>query len=214
MSSSSEEETIPKRRRGISHESTYKRNVIRTARVKGESYVTYTGKQVPKKSIPIAITYKCLSKCYLHLNGENIHQIWNHFYSFENKNTQDTHLQSWIEIKEIKRRRPGNGNNPTQQGKQNMEDDIEEEDLSHANESESILFKKNHSFNYYLRINGEFKRVCKNVFIEVHGISADRVRRICKLLVEKKKLRVTCEGKTEVVMLFRETFALKCMNIF
>jgi len=44
------------------------------------------------------------------------------------------------------------------------------------------------------KIQGSLLLVCKNIFIKVLGISADRVRRICSLLIQNK-IPEDCRGK-------------------
>lgn len=100
-----EEPPKKKRKRGVKNERFYKRNEVRIARLKGQPYVSYTGKLVEGKTIPRVIVCKCRSKCHSKLQEKNIHELWNHFYSIDNKNAQDTHLQNWIEVREIKRRK-------------------------------------------------------------------------------------------------------------
>ncbi|KAJ9589899.1 hypothetical protein L9F63_016960, partial [Diploptera punctata] len=48
----SDEGPAPKRRRGVVSKVTYKRNVVRNARVKGEGCVSYSGMQVAEKAKP------------------------------------------------------------------------------------------------------------------------------------------------------------------
>lgn len=51
MSESSEDEPLPKRKRGVVNENTYKRNTIRNARVKGQAvFLTLAGKYLRKPS--------------------------------------------------------------------------------------------------------------------------------------------------------------------
>lgn len=82
--SSSDEEPSPKRKKGVVNEEAYKRNVVRSARVKGDACTNYKGEFVPKKSVPEAVSCKCSNKCYLKVN-KGISNIWDYFYSLENK---------------------------------------------------------------------------------------------------------------------------------
>lgn len=79
--SSSDEEPSPKRKKGVVN----------------DAYNNYKGELVPKKSVPETVSCKCPNKCYLKVN-KGISNIWDYFYSLENKNTQDTHLQTLIEV--------------------------------------------------------------------------------------------------------------------
>lgn len=168
--SSSDEEPTPKRKRGVVREETYKRNVVRNARAKGEGYVAYSGKQVPPKTKPNpdSLTCKCNIKCSSNINAQTINEVWDYFYSLENKNSQDTYIQTLIEIKEVKRRRkqkdPG----------EKIGDDNDDEDK----------LKRNHSYKYNLKIGGVLKNVCKNVFMKIHGITHNRLGRICQLSLQ------------------------------
>ncbi|KAJ4430647.1 hypothetical protein ANN_19237 [Periplaneta americana] len=51
-----EDEPVPKRKRGVVNENTYKHNTIHNARVKGESYVSYSSREVPQKTKPDILT--------------------------------------------------------------------------------------------------------------------------------------------------------------
>lgn len=178
MSSTGEDEPQPKRRRGVVHEENYQRNKIRSARVKGEAYKNYKNKQISSKVKPQGIPCKCNFKCSSIINQLVIDQTWNNFYSLENKNIQDTYLQTLIEVKNIQRRR-----------KKNREDNVDCDNLVDESVDKNVLilpFKRNHSYLYNLKVNGILKPVCKSVFMEVHGISRDRLERICHLLLQNK----------------------------
>lgn len=103
MSDSSDDEPNPKRRRGVVHEEKYKRNIIRNARLKGLQYVSYQGKEVPSKAPLNELNCKCNLKCYLKLTDEIKRELWETFYSLENKNNQA--LQALVEVMPVKRRR-------------------------------------------------------------------------------------------------------------
>lgn len=157
MSSSSEEEgPEPKRRRGVTHKDLYKRNKIRNARVKGEAYINYKNNFVPQKLKPIGITCKCPKKCHSEISQNIIDDIWHKFYSLESKDLQDTYLQTLIEVEEIGRRR--------------------------KKTQEPLPFKRNVTYIYNIKADGVLKAVCKSCFLQVHGISRDRVGRLCHLL--------------------------------
>lgn len=53
--SSSDDERVTKRKRDVVNKDTYKRNIIRKARVKGEEYTNYKGDLVSAKSIPVEL---------------------------------------------------------------------------------------------------------------------------------------------------------------
>ena len=166
------EEPQPKRRRGVVHEEDYQRNIIRNARVKGVAYTNYKNKQVPCKTKPQGISCKCNFKCLLSINQQVIDETWNYFYSLENKDIQDTYIQTLIEVKKIQRRRKkiiGRG-----------------DDDAFNNSVSALSFKRNHTYMYNLNVRGTLKYVCKNVFMTIHGISSDRISRICHLLLQNE----------------------------
>lgn len=53
-------------------------------------------------------------------------------------------------------------------------------------DDEKLEYGDQNSFVYKLRVNGEFFTVYKNVFIAIHGVTADRVRRLSFLLLNNK----------------------------
>lgn len=176
--SESDQEPSVKRKKGIINSETYKRNVIRNSRVNGSKYVNYNGHEIAAKAIPQEIICKCAKKCHLKVTGDIVKFIWDNFYSMGSKNIQDTYLQTLIESKQVKRRRVP----PAQPGADENLSDTLAQDININSE----LFKKNHSYTYNLRVQGSFLPVCKNIFFKVHGISADRVRRLCFLLLQNK----------------------------
>ena len=82
----------------VTHENTYKRNVVREARIKGEGYITYKGKQVSPKAVPKDLSCMCRNKCYLHITNESKTQIWDYFYSLESKDAQDTVSYTHLDV--------------------------------------------------------------------------------------------------------------------
>lgn len=167
MSDSSDDEPVPKRKRGVTKEKTYKRNIIREARVTGAGYVSYSGVQVPPKTKPENLICKCSAKCSININEKVIDDNWNYFHSLQSKNSQDAYIQTLVEVKEVKRRKK------VGLGLQNPE-------LESDNEQ---TFKRNHTYLYSLKINGVLNHVCKNVFMKMYGISRKRLERICQLLL-------------------------------
>lgn len=92
MSDSSDDKPNPKRRRGVVHEEKYKRSIVWNPRLKGLQYLSYKGKEVPSKAPLNHVNCKCDLKCYLKLTDEIKRELWETFYSLENKNTLDTYL--------------------------------------------------------------------------------------------------------------------------
>lgn len=82
--------------------------------------------------------------------------------------------QTLIERKNIKRCKKSETEN------RNLDiDEIDDEELEDGrNQDFQPNFKRQHSFFYKLRVDGEFIPVCKNIFIATHGVTVDRVRRL------------------------------------
>lgn len=99
---SADDEPETKRKRGVVNEDTYKRNVIRKARVKGEEYTNYKGDIVSGKSIADELVCNCPRKYDMHINKDTKIAIWNSFYLLETKNEQDLHLQTLVEARAVK----------------------------------------------------------------------------------------------------------------
>ena len=175
MSSSEEEGPKPKRKRGVTNEDSYKRNKIRNARVKGEAYVNYKNNLVPQKVKPIGIICKCPNKCTLEINQTIIDDTWQNFYSLQSKDLQDTYLQTLIEFVEVKRR-----------CKKTQDPEINVGDGNNDANVPVPSFKRNCTYTYHVKVNGVLKVVCKSCFLQVHGISRQRLSRICQLLRNKK----------------------------
>lgn len=86
-------------------------------------------------------------------------EIFTKFIDFSTKNEQDAYLQSLISTMPVKNRRP------------------RKEERARLNQS---------TFSYSVSCStGKFS-VCKNAFVSIHGISPDRVRRLCLLLRDGK----------------------------
>lgn len=70
----SDGEPTPKRRWWVVKEQTYKCNIVCNARVKGEGYIAYSGKQVPEKPKlnMDSLTCKCNVKCSLIINIQTL----------------------------------------------------------------------------------------------------------------------------------------------
>ena len=53
---------------------------------------------------------------------------------------------------------------------------------------------KSKTFVFDLKINGKFSPVCKNVFLQIHHVSRNRVARLCSLLL-RNQISVDIRGK-------------------
>lgn len=170
MSESEGDEPLPKRRRGVINKDKYKANVIRISRIKGQEYVNSKNSIVAQKIKPVGITCKCSFKCSA-INQTVIDTTWNNFYLLASKDIQDTYLQTLIEKVDIKRRK-----------KQANEPEIFNDDGNVGLDDTSHDFKRKSSYTYNLKIDGLLKAVCKGCFMQVHGISKNRLSRIVQLL--------------------------------
>ncbi|XP_050314378.1 uncharacterized protein LOC126748889 [Anthonomus grandis grandis] len=96
----------------------------------------------------------CKLKCFEKLTpAEQIH-IMNKFRSFSTKNEQDIYLQGLLVSNNIKNRRPRK-----EEAKQ-----------------------RSSSFEYFVLVNTERRKVCKKAFLSLHGISSKLVQRLQLLL--------------------------------
>lgn len=100
--------------------------------------------------------YRCHKKCYENVSKENINNILAKMNSFKDKNSQDSYLQSLIEVVDIKRERKYNMDNPKVRAM---------------------------NFRYHISIEGNRKKVCKNAFLSLHGVGEKHVRRLNHLLI-------------------------------
>lgn len=69
--------------------------MIRSARVKGEAYVSYSGKVVEQKVKPASLTCKCTLKFSENIHKETIDSVWELFYAIENKNAQGLYFANF-----------------------------------------------------------------------------------------------------------------------
>lgn len=137
--------------------------MIKNARVKGLSYVSYKGKMVPQKIMPSSRDCKCNLKCNLKITDEVKEENWDYFYSLEKKKSQDTYLQTLVKVVPIKRRHK----------KSNVNEAIvnEDIDLDDPDTATTANVRKAHSYVYNLKVNGIFTRACRNIFLRVFGIT-------------------------------------------
>lgn len=157
-SSDSDEPSQPKRKRGTTNPDSYKRNIIREARIKGKGYVSYKGKKVESKVFPENVICKCPMKCYSNIDKTLLKDIWDYFYSLESKNSQDIYLQTLIEARPVSRRTKSAKNDEPVTEVDNELEDVNE------NECSETVYKRKHTFVYYIKNKGCLVPVCKNVF--------------------------------------------------
>ena len=100
---SSDTQVRPRKR--VRHPETWKRNMARAKRAKGEEYVSpSTGELVPARETAPAC--KCKRKCYDAFTEDERTSILQEFNGLANKELQDSYLFGLISTTAIKRRRP------------------------------------------------------------------------------------------------------------
>lgn len=104
----------------------------------------------------------CKRKCYDKISEEERLLIFNKFISFNTKNEQDGYLQGQISVVEIKQRRP---RRPV---------------------SDTTRPSRGSSYEYNISTCSGKYQVCKLAFANIHGITIDRIRRLCSLLSQGK----------------------------
>ncbi|KAF2884863.1 hypothetical protein ILUMI_21310 [Ignelater luminosus] len=145
MSNSESENDVPRKKRtkGIVNASAYKRNIIKTSRVKGKEYVSHSGKQVPVVK-----------------TGDDY--VLKYFLSLESKNIQDTFLQNLIEKKKVNTRRK----KATDRNRNGLSEDENIEEVGQNNSQQD--FWKVSFFDYFVKFNGKRFKVYKKAFVSLH----------------------------------------------
>ena len=138
-SSESDNETAPKKRRR--NEEKFRRNVIRTSKVRGVEHINWKGHLVPSRSTGAAC--KCKLQCFINFSDDEKSEFVANLNQFKSKDEQDIFLQQLIEKHAIKHHRPR-----SEQPRETAA-----------------------SFKYFLLYRGERKNVCKKAFISLYGIT-------------------------------------------
>lgn len=127
--------------------------------MEGNEYTNYSNVVVPAVQVGPDCYWK--RKCYEKVCEDDRIYVFGNFHNLKSKNEQDIYLQGLIERHEIARKRLRGGA------------------MTSAKEHE-------YSYKYHLKIpaNPEKLQVCKNAFNNFHGITNQRVRRLCNLLKE------------------------------
>ena len=84
---------------------TWKRNVAKVKRAKGEEYISpTTGKLIEgaKQGLPCT----CQRKCFERFSEAELSRIFTCFWELGDKNVQDAYLHGLIRVKNVERRRP------------------------------------------------------------------------------------------------------------
>lgn len=145
-----------KRKKGVRNET--KKQLIKRSRLQGKEYLNTSGKTVPAKNLG-EITSCCKLKCYSKITDEFKFQAFHELYSLSTKNEQDIFLQSLLQVKDIKKRRPR---------------------LLENNKRRLC------SFNYFIKVHDAKKRVCKKLFMSIYSIKNKALFRLQQLLQQGK----------------------------
>ena len=97
-------ETAPKKRRR--NEEKFRRNVIRTSKVRGVEHINWKGHLIPSRSTGAAC--KCKLQCFTNFSDDEKSEFVANLNQLKSKDEQDIFLQQLIEKHAIKHRRPLN----------------------------------------------------------------------------------------------------------
>ncbi|KAJ4426861.1 hypothetical protein ANN_26660 [Periplaneta americana] len=100
MSSTEEDEFSLGGKRKANPQS-YKRNVVKQARLKGEAYTNYSGKKIDAKTVG----ENCRMQCTQNIGDDDYVEIFKQIYTLKTKNEQDIFLQGLIDVQDIARNR-------------------------------------------------------------------------------------------------------------
>lgn len=149
MSEASENDERPiKKRRGSGNIET----IMKTARLKGQEFVTTKGRLVDRKQT--GPDCNCRNMCSVHFSDEQKAKIINTVYNGRPKNEQDTYLIGLIERHEVERHRPKG--------------------------PESRQIKS--SFKYHAMRDSDRIEVCRTAFANLHTISNKIIFRLTTTL--------------------------------
>ncbi|KAG8335325.1 hypothetical protein J6590_071068, partial [Homalodisca vitripennis] len=141
------------RKRKVSNPDSYIRTKNKNARLKGQEYVSPSGKTVASKQPEFDC--RCANQCLKKIGEDGCTQIFSKFYNLSSKNEQDLFLQGQVDAIEVQRRRPSTD---TPQRAQ-----------------------KTASFKYHVVNGSKRTEVCFKGFLSLYNISEKRVRRIRNL---------------------------------
>lgn len=86
----------------------WKRNVIKNQKAKGEEYMNWANKKMLKRAIGPNCG-KCKMKCFTKITDMDKQNIFKQFYDIGNKSRQDIYLGGLITVLNIQRKRPTTG---------------------------------------------------------------------------------------------------------
>lgn len=81
----------------------WQRNILKSKKAKGETFLTKSGRQVPARSIGRECT--CRKKCFSSVGDAKIRQILQEFNAIGDRNKQDTYLCGLISTQPVARKR-------------------------------------------------------------------------------------------------------------
>ncbi|XP_072399201.1 uncharacterized protein [Diabrotica undecimpunctata] len=146
---------INKKRKGVTNDDKYKRNIIKKSKVAGQEHVNWVGKTVPAKK-PGSNFCSCKSNCLGVFTEKDMIEIFAKLHNMTTKTEQDIYIQSVMEVSQIARERPRS--------------------------SSSTAKPKAFSVIYYVVHNGKRTKVCKNGFMKTYGYTAKQCYRLSHLL--------------------------------
>ncbi|XP_046671127.1 uncharacterized protein LOC124361134 [Homalodisca vitripennis] len=98
------------RKRKVSNPDSYIRTKNKNARLKGQEYVSPSGKTVASKQPEFDC--RCANQCLKKIGEDGCTQMFSKFYNLSSKNEQDLFLQGQVDAIEVQRRRPSTDTPP------------------------------------------------------------------------------------------------------
>ncbi|KAJ4440091.1 hypothetical protein ANN_08224 [Periplaneta americana] len=105
----------------------------------------------------------CNLKCFGRLLEGDREEIFTNFYAKETKDEQDSYLQALVEVVQVKMRRP-QGDEPKK--------------------------PRSRNFKYYVTCSSGRQQVCAKAFLNLHGVTKGRIRRLTSLLLLEDLQRI------------------------
>lgn len=96
-----------KGKKRVRMKSSWKRNVIKSKKAKGEEYKNWANKKILKRAI--GPNCECRMKCFTKITDMDKQNIFKQFYDIGNKNRQDIYLGGLMTVLNIQRKRPTTG---------------------------------------------------------------------------------------------------------
>lgn len=154
---------------------TWKRNVVKKARLSGQSFVNTKGEIIPVRKT--GLDCECRMKCF-QVPKINPDEILSYFNSLDTKDIQDIYLQGLVHCSLPVHKRQENNVANEENSKALNEEPDQNQDVAHVKKVKSKSF----TYTYYVRCGADRIKVCQKAFTALHGVNRKRVLRICKLL--------------------------------